>query len=171
MKKDHEFQELYQRYFSLVLRHVNYLLGGNSLVAEDIAQETFLKLHTSPPATEENLAGWLIKVSSNKVYNYLKSDKQRVARENKVNFICKERENPNIPEEIYLHNQQILAVKEVLDLLPERDKMCLLLKHSGFSYEEISEVIGVQKSSVGTILARAQAKFKKEFLNRNGGNG
>jgi DNA-directed RNA polymerase specialized sigma24 family protein len=41
--------------------------------------------------------------------------------------------------------------------------MCLLLKFSGYKYNEIAEVIGVESSSVGTILARAQAKFKEKY--------
>lgn len=169
MKNNREFQQLYQQYFSLVLRHINYLLGGNSLVAEDIAQETFIKLHSSPPVTEDNLPAWLMKVASNNVYNYLKSNKQRVERENRVSFTSRDREDNHLPEENFLHNQQVLAVKEVLELLPERDRICLLLKYSGFSYSEISQVIGVEKSSVGTILARAQKKFKNKFVQRNGG--
>ena len=76
-----------------------------------------------------------------------------------------------LPEEVFLRNQQVLAVKEVLEVLPERDRMCLLLKFSGFSYLEIAEVTGVQTNSVGKFLARAQERFRKEFVKRNGGNG
>lgn len=170
INKDPEFQNLYKRYFALVFRHINYLLGGNSQVAEEIAQETFIKLYTSPPVTQENLAAWLLKVATNLVYNYLKSDKQRTARENKVNFTGMAEQNFGLPEETCIRNQQIIAVREVLETLPDRDRMCLLLKFSGFSYSEIAETIGVQKTSVGTILARARAKFKKEFLLRKRGD-
>ena len=42
------------------------------------------------------------------------------------------------------------------------------MKHSGFSYDEIAEAIGVKKTSVGTIVVRAQAKFKKIYLEQKG---
>ncbi len=169
--KDAEFQKLYKKYFVIVFRHVNYLLGGNSPVAEEIVQETFIKLYNSPPVSQNSLSAWLLKVATNTTYNHLRSDKQRVARETKVyNLESAGCPSSNLVEEVYFRNQQVLAVKEVLDYMPERDRICLLLKFSGFSYIEISEITGIQKGSVGTILARAQAKFRKEFLKRNGGD-
>ncbi len=171
IKKDAEFQKLYKQYFAIVFRHVNYLLGGQSPTAEEIVQETFIRLYNSPPLTQDNLSAWLLRVATNTTYNYLRSDKRRSAREEKVhNLNCVRQEAADSAEEVYLHNQQVLAVKEILELLPERDRMCLLLRFSGFSYGEISEITGVGLTSMGTVLARAQARFKKEFLARNGGN-
>lgn len=171
IKKDAEFQKLYKQYFAIVFRHVNYLLGGQSPTAEEIVQETFIKLYNSPPVTQDNLSAWLLRVATNTTYNYLRSDRRRTAREEKVhNLNCAGEQTANSAEEVYLRNQQVLAVKEILELLPERDRLCLLLRFSGFSYGEIAEITGIQKTSIGTILARAQARFKKEFLARNGGN-
>jgi len=155
-----------------VSRHVNYLMGGNSQIAEEIAQETFVRLYTSPPVTSDNLSAWLLKVATNLTYNNLKSDRRRVDRETRVYVNEADKITAGcLPEEVLMRNQQVLAVKEVLEILPERDRMCLLLKFSGFSYLEIAEVTGVQMSSVGKVLARAQERFRKEFVKRNGGNG
>lgn len=153
-------------------RHVNYLMGGNSQIAEEIAQETFVRLYTSPPVTGDNLSAWLLRVATNLTYNYLKSDRRRMDRENRV-YTDGADKTPEgcLPEEVFLRNQQVLAVKEVLEVLPERDRMCLLLKFSGFSYLEIAEVTGVRTNSVGKFLARAQERFRMEFVKRNGGNG
>lgn len=171
IKKDAEFQKLYKQYFAIVFRHVNYLLGGNSPTAEEIVQETFIRLYNSPPVTQDNLSAWLLKVATNITYNCLRSDQRRTAREVKVhNLFGAEHNTIKSAEEVYMRNQQVLAVKEILDLLPERDRICLLLRFSGFSYTEISEITGILKTSMGTALARAQARFKKEFLARNGGN-
>jgi len=170
MLKDLEFQNLYKQYFSQVCRHLNYLLGGDCQAAEEIAQETFVKLYTSPPLTRDNLSAWLIRVATNLAYNHLKSSRQRAARENRAVLAGSGIQPHGLPEETYIRNQQVLAVKEVLDLLSDRDRICLLLKFSGFSYAEIAEIAGVQPNSVGTVLARAQARFKKEFLLRNRGD-
>lgn len=146
------------------------MLGGHGQIAEEIAQETFVRLFASPPVTQDNLAAWLLKVSTNLVYNYLKSDKQRVVREDKAAYTGMGSGSPALPEDACIRNQQILAVRDVLELLPGKDRLCLLLKFSGFTYLEIAEMTGVRQSSVGTVLARAQEKFKKEFTRRHGGD-
>ena len=63
-----------------------------------------------------------------------------------------------------MKNQEVRTVRKILACLPDRDRMCLLLKFSGYKYGEIADIIEVEKSSVGTILARAQAKFKERYL-------
>jgi len=40
----------------------------------------------------------------------------------------------------------------------------LLLKFSGYKYSEIAETIKIDKNSVGTVISRAQAKFKENYL-------
>jgi len=50
-----------------------------------------------------------------------------------------------------------------LNSMEFRDRICLLLKFSGYKYSEIAEVLEVEISSVGTIIFRAQAKFKQKF--------
>jgi len=170
IKEDHEFQALYQKYFSVIFRHVNYLVGGDASAAEDITQETLIKLYASPPVADDYLTAWLLRVSSNLAYNYLKNRKQRELRESKAYFRNMDPTGLCLPEEAVVSHQEVLAVKEVLDQMDERDRLCLLLKFSGFSYTEISQITGVPKTSVGQVLARARDKFKKEFILRHGGN-
>ncbi len=39
----------------------------------------------------------------------------------------------------------------------------LLMKFSGFQYKEISEVLQIEISSIGTLLVRAKMKFRKIY--------
>ncbi|KKM12230.1 hypothetical protein SY88_04620 [Clostridiales bacterium PH28_bin88] len=155
-----EFGEVFRVYYPNVYRQITYLLGDQA-AAEDLAQETFLRLYRSPPVDMSNLGGWLARVAANLAYNHLRAEKRR-----------KEREARDFEEtvgrvlsfdEALIRNQEIRAVRRCLSRLADRDRTCLLLKFSGFSYQEIAEVIGVQAASVGTILARAQRRFKDEF--------
>jgi len=54
-------------------------------------------------------------------------------------------------------------VRKTLNLLSKRDKEVLVLKYSGYSYDEIAKTLKLNKSSVGTIIARAQKSFKSIF--------
>lgn len=67
-------------------------------------------------------------------------------------------------EEVAINNCEVNLTKKVLNALPSRDRMCLVLKFSGYKYSEIAEIIGVDKNSVGTLISRAQRKFKESYL-------
>jgi DNA-directed RNA polymerase specialized sigma24 family protein len=38
----------------------------------------------------------------------------------------------------------------------------LALRYSGLSYDEIAAALGLRKSSIGTLLSRAEDAFRKE---------
>lgn len=158
------YQQLFHRYYPLICRQLTYLLG-NRAAAEDVTQEAFIKLYQSPPREHTNVGGWLSRVATNLAYNYLRSEKSRRLREENnlgAAYVL------NTPEENALKNEEKQLIRHAIDALSERDRLCLLMKHSGFAYEEIAAAIGVKKSSVGTMIARAQARFKKAYLERKG---
>lgn len=95
-------------------------------------------------------------------YNYLRREKTRRSKEPAT----AEREVEKVIsiEDAAIRNNEIRKIGKVLNLMPERDRMCLLLKFSGYKYSEIAEIIGVAKTSVGTILARCQAKFVERYM-------
>ncbi len=166
VKEPENFRQVFYRYYPVVCRQAAYLLGGTE-AAEDIAQEVFLKLYYSPPQEFTGLSGWLARVTANLSFNYLKQQKNRRQRE--LKSAGDEAKNVYSIEDRILKNNDVRMVREILDQLNERDRMSLLLKFSGYSYREIAEITGAETSSVGTILARAQARFKMLFLQKEGG--
>jgi RNA polymerase sigma-70 factor (ECF subfamily) len=67
------------------------------------------------------------------------------------------------PEEAHAAEQRREQVRRVLSVLDARDAELLLLRHQGLSYEELAAAIEVKPSSIGTLLARAQKAFRKEY--------
>ncbi len=162
----HNFQEIFDSYYPGICRRIAYLLGSQEAV-EDIAQEVFLKLYYSPPPKLTNIGGWLSRVAANLTYNYINSEKSRKKRE-----VRSETEDNNkviVLEDVIMKKHKVKEVQDILQEMKERDRMVLLLRFSGYSYQEIAEVVGIEKSSVGTVLARAQAKFKALYLKKEGG--
>lgn len=68
----------------------------------------------------------------------------------------------------YIKKEEIENVRNTMNELREQDKKILILRYSGFKYKEIAEILGVEKSSIGTMLVRAQNKFKKIHTERKG---
>jgi len=141
-----------------------YLLGNRD-TAEDLAQETFLKLYASPPRHQDNLPAWLRKVAVNLAYKHLQKEQNRRRRELRV---ATEDEHAGAGVDPVTRRQEVREVRAVLEALPRRDRTCLLLRFSGYSYAEIAQIIGVEPSSVGTLLARARSKFRDEYSRREG---
>jgi RNA polymerase sigma-70 factor (ECF subfamily) len=54
-------------------------------------------------------------------------------------------------------------VRAALARLPQRQAQLLLLRQMGLSYAECADACDVAPGSVGTMLARAAAAFRKEY--------
>ena len=53
--------------------------------------------------------------------------------------------------------------RHALETLAERDRQALLMKEEGLDYGEIAEVLGIEKSSVGTTLSRARRRLAETY--------
>jgi RNA polymerase sigma-70 factor (ECF subfamily) len=145
-----EFDSIYLAEYGRVLRHLIYLTGDRA-AAEDLAQETFGRLLERPPTELRNARAWLLTVASNLAYNHFRGETRRREREGRVADAT--------PADL----DAVLDVRRSLHALAPRDRVVLLLRHGGFSYAEISETTGLAPGSVGTTLARAQARFRELY--------
>ena len=153
------FRGYYEAHFRKIRGHIAYLTGSRE-AAEDLAQEVFIRLYGSPP-DHERVLPWLLRVATNLSLNHLRAESARRGRERVM--LEDDLDNVISIEESVIRNQEIRQARKALASLPERDRICLLLKFSGYRYAEIAEMTGVEKASMGTTLARAQAKFKKKY--------
>ena len=132
-------------------------MNGNSAVAKDITQETFVKLyyHLDSNLRLDNPKAWLYRVAANMSYNHSK-------RKKIYNRIIQGHETQNNPinnpeNEIYdKEDKQLLRI--AIEKLPMRDRTILQLYQDDLSYAEIAQVMGIKVSSVGKILSRAIQK-------------
>jgi RNA polymerase sigma-70 factor (ECF subfamily) len=162
------YEAIFARHWSAVYA-VLYRLVGTREEAEDLAQEVFLKLHQRPlpPEREHNLPGWLYRVATNLGYNALRASRRRQARQERVAEPESSTEGP--PLEAALAAEEREAVRQVLATMPPRQQACLVLRHQGLSYAEVAAALGVASSSVGTLLARAEAEFRRRYVAQRGG--
>jgi len=153
------FKDTFEKYYGKVYRQIALMINDDDK-AQDIAQEVFIKLIKDPPHNDENIGGWLSKVAINQALNYIRSEKSLKVRELKV---FQFNDTLISPEDMAIEKIENEKAKKVLSKMDRRDKLCLILKHSGYSYEEISISLGIKKSSVGTTIARAHKKFKELY--------
>ncbi|MFQ5594411.1 MAG: sigma-70 family RNA polymerase sigma factor [Anaerolineae bacterium] len=160
-----EFEALFLAHYDEVYRLLFRIVGSRQ-EAEDLAQETFLRLYRQrfPVDRERNMRAWLYRVATNLGLNALRGRRRReqriAAAAHQATAIS---DSPLDPAEAALRRDEREAVRRVLAGLPPRQAKLLLLRHAGLTYRELADAIGVAPGSVGTLLARAMAAFEQAY--------
>jgi len=163
MEKD--FQILYSKMYPKLVRQAAFVLGDRA-VAEDMAQEALLRLHKMGLSTIDNPPAWLSKVTNNLCFSYMRSEGSRRRREEIVLANSAKdgfSQAAVSAESAALDREEFRLIHKALKKLQPRDRMVLLMKFSGYKYDEIAATVEINRNSVGTILARARKKFKQEY--------
>lgn len=134
-------------------RYLTHFTGDEDL-AEDLVQETCVRLLERPPADERNPRAWLFTVATN-----LARDNARVERRREELAVRAPRPHEEDPAGAVERAEARARVRAALAQLSPRDRTALLMREEGFRHREIAEAIGTTTESVGTILARALIKL------------
>src|SRR5918912_186545 len=167
MASEDEFTMLFQEFYPSLCRFLECLLGGHSLVAQDLAQESFLQLHRTAwgtiPVGEARF--WLYRVARNLALNEFRRHETRHRLFDRVVEAISPR-TPT-PEEEYETQERETLVLSMLKGLPEDQRAALLLREQEqLSYREIAEVLGVSESKVKTDIFRARAALRERWTKR-----
>ncbi len=156
---DDVFERLWPRIHRLLIAIV-----GDPAEAEDLAIESFYKLSQRPQLLEDgqNPAAWLYRVASNLGYNALRSARRRGRYETEAHGSSLRIAIPG-PEDETSRRMEVAQVRSVLASMKARDAKLLLLKHTGLSYAELAETLGIAPGSVGSLLTRAERKFARRY--------
>ena len=127
--------------------------------AEDVAQDVFLAFYRKHPAEAAYAPAWLHAAAAHTALNVIRSRERRGRREIAH---AREREVAVDPTRSAEEAETRTEVQTALARMDERAASLLALRHSGLSYEEIAAALGLRKSSVGTLLSRAEDAFRKE---------
>ena len=144
-----------------VLRTALHLLGDAD-AAEDVAQETFVRLHAALPGFrgDAELSTWLYRVTLNLCRDHMRRRRRRAhdvpLREAHAAEALHVHERP---EESVDGERARAAVRQAIARLPEEQREAVMLRFvSGLSYAEIARVTG---SPQGTIASRVFRGLKR----------
>jgi RNA polymerase sigma factor (sigma-70 family) len=159
---DAVFQEHYPRIVAMLAR-----LTGDRAQAEELAADTFCKLSARGPAAED-AAPWLYRVATNAGLDALRVNSRRRIRERQAHIENLRTASADGALDRILREEQRARVQSVLAEMKPRDAELLLLRQGGLAYRELANALGVQASSIGTLLARAETDFERRFRARYG---
>jgi RNA polymerase sigma-70 factor (ECF subfamily) len=154
------FETLFHRYKDQTYNFA-YKMLGNKESAGDVTQEVFVKLFNGRenPAKINNLKNYLFILTRNLCLNRIRDTKKEIDADSIV-------EEKSIGNEIT--NLQLLKLKKAFTKLePDLKEALILREYQGFSYKEISEILGISISAVKSLLFRSRLKLKEIYEKTN----
>jgi RNA polymerase sigma-70 factor (ECF subfamily) len=163
------FEALFRVHYPRLVGVLTRLTGDRGQ-AEEIAADTLSKLaaRSALSASREDVTAWLYRVAVNAGLDAVRANARRRKKEEAAVAeqlrVCADAG----ALESLLREERSARVRSVLAEMKPRDAELLLLRSGGMAYRELALALGVQSSSVGTLLARAEREFEQRFRARYG---
>lgn len=163
-KKDQTaLKEVMSMYKTQVYNYLNLMLG-NSELAEELTQDTFVKVYFKAGSMRtEYLKAWIFKIATNLARSEFR--KQKIKHLLSLSDVSDDSYSyePSMGEDI--------VVEQMLSELPEKYRTPIIMKElNNFSFEEISEILKKPVGTVKSLVFRGRRQMKEHHLAlQNGG--
>lgn len=153
-----EFWELWERSGEQVYKRCRSI-AVDPADAEDLTTEVLLKVYDALPRFEDrgpgSLEAFLMKITTNHCLNYLKSPWRR--RKVVLDQVENAFPNPGVPHE------QALLVQTAVGKLAGPQRTVIGLYGKGYSYQEISKMLGINQREVKSRIQNGVRNLRKVF--------
>ncbi|HTW45908.1 MAG TPA: sigma-70 family RNA polymerase sigma factor [Acidobacteriaceae bacterium] len=170
---DAGFDLLIEKYRKPIINFM-YRMVHNQAVAEELAQEVFLRVYRSRQTyrAEAKFTTWLYRIATNLGVNHARDTKHERAAQN-VYLDQPDPETGTTPdvadetesvEESLLKDERMRAIRQHVMALPERQRVAVLMhKYQGLDYRQIGEVLKLSESATKSLLFRAYQTLRERL--------
>lgn len=155
-----------------------YRMTGNQSVAEELAQEVFLRVYRSRASysADAKFTTWLYRIATNLSVNHARDTRQ----ERQSYAASLDEPDPETGETLdvadraatveqeIVREERMNAIKARVLALPERQRMAVLMhKYQEMDYKQIAAVLKLSESATKSLLFRAYESLReslKEFV-------
>jgi RNA polymerase sigma-70 factor (ECF subfamily) len=174
------FNFLIEKYRKPIMNFM-YRMVHNQAVAEELAQEVFLRVYRSRQTyrAEAKFTTWLYRIATNLGVNHARDTKHERAAQT----IYLDQPDPEtgttpdvadsrpVVEEELLKDERMQAIRKHVMALPERQRTAVLMhKYQGLDYKEIGAVLRLSESATKSLLFRAYQTLRerlKDFVQQD----
>jgi RNA polymerase sigma factor (sigma-70 family) len=147
-----------------LVRYATRLLGGDSDRAQDVVQDTFVKLMgQTPAAVDGHAVEWLFTVCRHRALDVLRKEGRmkrfEPGEEERIAVAVEAR--PGRALEASETHTTILSMIERLP--PNLQEVVRLKFQNGFSYKEIARITQLSVTNVGFLIHTAVSRLRREF--------
>lgn len=154
--------------------HFMYRMVHNQGIAEELAQEVFLRVYRSRATyrAEARFSTWLYRIATNLGVNHARDTKYERAASN-VYLDEPDAETGTRPdladstptaEQDLLREERMQAIRKYVMALPERQRAAVLMhKYEGMDYKQIGDVLKLSESATKSLLFRAYQSLREKL--------
>ena len=152
--------ELVDRHQQKIMLFAYRTLGRWDL-AEDVAQEVFLRVHRSAARYKPtaNVTTWLYRIAANLSLDAIRRDKRGPVS-------IADDADLSVPArgDTLEARERVDMVRQAVAALPDRQRVVVNLhRYEGLSHQEITETTGWSQSAVESLLVRAYANLRESL--------
>lgn len=134
--------------------------------AKDVVQDVMLKIWSKREEMHlyRNMEAWCMTITKNMCLDRFRLNHRRAMQPLEDHFeISDQAESPqNIAET----NDMMKRIREIINGLPEKQKMAVQLRDiEGYAYQEIVEILEMDMNQVKVNLFRARKTLKEKLIN------
>jgi RNA polymerase sigma-70 factor (ECF subfamily) len=167
------FDYLIQKYRKPIV-HFMYRMVHNQAIAEELAQEVFLRVYRSRETyrAEARFSTWLYRIATNLGVNHARDTRnERNASTIYLDEVDSETgTTPDVAdttpgaEASMLRRERLDAIRQHVLALPERQRMAVLMhKYEGMDYKQIGDVLKLSESATKSLLFRAYQTLREKL--------
>lgn len=152
------YSEIVKRYQDKLFRYVSNIINDDHK-ATDIVQQTFIKafINLNGFDVKKNFSNWIYRIAHNETMNLIKKYKKEISLLPDFEIFS----DDNVEDE-YTKKETISEVKKCLRKIPlNYSEPLSLFFLEEKTYEEISDILRLPISTVGTRISRAKILMKK----------
>jgi RNA polymerase sigma-70 factor (ECF subfamily) len=143
--------------------HFLYRMVQNHAVAEELAQEVFLRVYRSRATYEPTakFTTWLFRIATHLALNWLRDGKNERGQDRlddttddmPVRQVSDRK--PSV-EQTMVHHVKVQEIRRAIASLPEKQRAAVLMhKYEEMEYSQIAKVLSCSESAVKSLLFRA----------------
>lgn len=138
-----------------------YSLLDNEEEAEDLAQDTFIKLWTARTQLSQvqNINAYIYQTAKHVLYTFL--DKKTNTHTVGIDSVQDTPSLEQVEEIVYSHELESLINRAIDNMPPQRKQIFCMSRKQGISNEEISQRLNISKRTVETHISIALATLRK----------
>ena len=167
------FDFLMQKYRKPIIGFM-YRMTRNQAVAEELAQEVFLRVYRSRETyrAEARFSTWLYRIATNLGVNQAR-DTRHERSASTVYLDEADSETGTTPdvadstpgiEARLLRDEKMASIRDFVMALPERQRMAVLMhKYEGMDYRQIGEILKLSESATKSLLFRAYQTLRDKL--------
>mgnify|MGYP006106834327 CR=1 FL=1 len=169
------FAELVKRYQSPLRYSLRQLTGWNEALADDLAQDTFIKAHKALGSFQgkAKFFSWLYRIAYNLMLSHF-----RVARNRELTGGLSGREEQSLwtdnGQEVGASDQSLRLHRDLaqaMSHLSDNQRMALHLSlHRECTQQEISDIMSIPLGTVKTLITRGKARLREQLADWKSGD-